>query len=281
MRIAGDSSTHLSSPADPPADADPPERLILTIVAEDGDWSGFGPVEEPIEQAAAALARHRHLSFARGREASVVLGSDTLVRRLNKTYRGKDASTNVLSFPYQIPPGAAWDDGAYLGDVVLAAETIRHEATDRGIEPRHHLQHLVVHGLLHLLGYDHQTEAAAERWRAWRPRSWPRSALPTPMPLRPRPDRQRESGVDWLSCHERQANDRQNGRSIHRLGPPRSRPTVGSRRCAPGSACPAPRPCGRCWRMRSRAPATAAPSPPRSGRCCCASCASARYASST
>ena len=49
-----------------------------------------------------------------------------------------------------------------MGDVVLAAETVRHEVADRGIEPRHHLQHLVVHGLLHLLGYDHQTEAAAE-----------------------------------------------------------------------------------------------------------------------
>ena len=158
MATAGDSSTHLSSPVD----AEPPERLLLTVVAEDGDWSGFGPVEEPIQQAAAALARHRHLPAARGREASVVLGSDALVRRLNKTYRGKDASTNVLSFPYQSPPGPASDDGCYLGDVVLAAETIRHEAADRGIEPRHHLQHLVVHGLLHLLGYDHQTEAAAE-----------------------------------------------------------------------------------------------------------------------
>ena len=162
MSTAGDSSTHLSSPADPPVAAEPPERLILTIVAEDGDWSGFGAVEEPIQQAAAALARHRQLPSAHGREASVVLGSDALVRRLNKTYRGKDASTNVLSFPYQPPPGGAASDGAYLGDVVLAAETVRHEAADRGIEPRHHLQHLVVHGLLHLLGYDHQTEAAAE-----------------------------------------------------------------------------------------------------------------------
>ena len=161
MSISRDSSTHLASSADEPADEEPLERLILTIVEEDGDWSGFGSLAEAIQQAAAALARHRHLQSARGREASVVLGSDTLLRRLNKTYRDKDAPTNVLSFPYQPPPGTASDDGVYLGDVVLAAETLRHEVADRGIEPRHHLQHLVVHGLLHLLGYDHQTDAEA------------------------------------------------------------------------------------------------------------------------
>ena len=84
------------------------------------------------------------------------------MRRLNLAYRGKDAPTNVLSFPFQRPPGTAGDADAYLGDVVLAAETVRREAAERGIEPTHHLQHLVVHGLLHLLGYDHETDAAAE-----------------------------------------------------------------------------------------------------------------------
>ena len=96
----------------------------MTIVEEDGDWSGFGLIEEAIRAAAAALARHRRLESARGSEASIVLGSDALVRRLNRTYRGKDAPTNVLSFPSQKLPGAASDDGAYLGDVVLAAETV-------------------------------------------------------------------------------------------------------------------------------------------------------------
>jgi probable rRNA maturation factor len=157
MSVPGDSTS-----SSWPADSEPRERLTLTIVEEDGDWSGFGTLEEAIRQAATALARHRHLQPACGSEASVVLGGDALVRRLNNTYRGKDAPTNVLSFPYRKPPGPAADDSPYLGDVVLAAETVLHEAVERGIEPRHHLQHLVVHGLLHLLGYDHQTDAAAE-----------------------------------------------------------------------------------------------------------------------
>ena len=157
MSVPGDSTSSLS-----PADSEPPERLAVTIVEEGGDWSGFGPIEEAIRAAAAALARHRRLESARGSEASIVLGSDALVRRLNRTYRGKDAPTNVLSVPSQKLPGAASDDGAYLGDVVLAAETVRQEAVEFGIEPGHHLQHLVVHGLLHLLGHDHQADAAAE-----------------------------------------------------------------------------------------------------------------------
>ena len=161
MRFAGDSPP-APSPADIAAEPEPPGRLSVTFVMEDGDWSGFGPTEEPIRQAAAALSRHRRLSIEPGSEASVVLGSDALVHRLNRTYRGKDAATNVLSFPFQHPPGAGSEHGAYLGDVVLAAETVRLEAGEHGIEPRHHLQHLVVHGLLHLLGYDHDTDSEAE-----------------------------------------------------------------------------------------------------------------------
>jgi len=89
-----------------------------------------------------------------------VLADDALLRSLNRSYRGKDAPTNVLSFPFQGPPGGA--EPRHLGDVVLAVETIRNEAGEQGIAPMHHLQHLVVHGLLHLLGFDHDTVAQAE-----------------------------------------------------------------------------------------------------------------------
>ncbi len=165
MSVADDRSSSLAppapAPADEPADAEPPERLTLTLVEEDGDWSGFGPLQDVVGDVAAALGRDRRLRSAAVGEASVVLASDALVRKLNRAHRGKDAPTNVLSFPFQRPPGAGEDAGNYLGDIVLAAETVRREAAERGIEPRHHFQHLVVHGVLHLMGYDHDTDAAA------------------------------------------------------------------------------------------------------------------------
>lgn len=140
---------------------DPPDPLTVGLVHEDGDWDAFGPLADAVRQAARALAGHRRVPRMPASEASVVLGSDKLVRRLNRDYRGKDAATNVLSFPFQKPPGAGGEDAIYLGDVVLAAETVGREAADRRIEPRHHLQHLVVHGLLHLLGYDHRDDEEA------------------------------------------------------------------------------------------------------------------------
>ena len=91
-----------------------------------------------------------------------MLGSDALVRRLNRTYRGKDAPTNVLSFPFQRPPGAGPRTAPIWATWCWRPRRSRLEADERGIEPRHHLQHLVVHGLLHLLGYDHQTDTEAE-----------------------------------------------------------------------------------------------------------------------
>lgn len=153
-----------SAAADPEPLSSPPLPLALTIVAEDGDWSAFPSVEPAIMAAAAALAGHPSLLQVHDCEASVVLGSDALVRRLNGTYRHKDAPTNVLSFPHQPPPGGEDREGPrYLGDVVLAAETIAREAAAQGTPPLDHVRHLVVHGLLHLVGYDHQEEAGAQR----------------------------------------------------------------------------------------------------------------------
>lgn len=71
---------------------------------------------------------------------------------LNKQWRGKDSPTNVLSFPADVPP---IDGRRILGDVVLCAPVVVREAIEHGKQPAHHWAHLVVHGLLHLLGYDH------------------------------------------------------------------------------------------------------------------------------
>jgi probable rRNA maturation factor len=159
MNESGDSVTVSDTAVEP--DPEPPNSLSLSIVREDGDWPDGEGLEAAIHRAAAALARHDAGTRARGAEAGVALASDAFIQRLNAAYRGKDAPTNVLSFPFQPPPGAD-RERRYLGDLVLASETIRREAGERGIPLLHHAQHLVVHGLLHLLGHDHESDAEAE-----------------------------------------------------------------------------------------------------------------------
>ena len=101
-------------------------------------------------------------------EVSVRLTTDEEVRALNAQYRGKDRPTNVLSFPMldaeEIDAIAGAGGGeALLGDVVLAHGVCAREAAEKGVEIRSHAAHLIVHGTLHLLGYDHEeSEAEAE-----------------------------------------------------------------------------------------------------------------------
>jgi probable rRNA maturation factor len=95
-----------------------------------------------------------------------VLTDDAEMRTLNRTWRGKDASTNVLSFPAGEPRGETPGEPCALGDVVLAAETVLTEADAQGVEAADHVAHLVVHGMLHLLGFDHEREADTLRMEA-------------------------------------------------------------------------------------------------------------------
>jgi probable rRNA maturation factor len=87
-----------------------------------------------------------------------VLGGDAEMRDLNRVWRGKDAPTNVLSFPAD-----AKHDRGFLGDIVLAYETTLREANERDISLADHVSHLVIHGMLHLLGFDHEDDEDAER----------------------------------------------------------------------------------------------------------------------
>jgi probable rRNA maturation factor len=99
-------------------------------------------------------------------ELSLVLASDAFVRELNRDYRGKDAPTNVLSFPALGPYDPITGGELVLGDVVLALETCRREAEAQDKRLADHLSHLVVHGVLHLLGYDHVEKADAREMEA-------------------------------------------------------------------------------------------------------------------
>lgn len=93
---------------------------------------------------------------------SVMLTDDAAVRTLNRDFRGIDKPTNVLSFPASPMPGAPPDALKQLGDIAIAYETTQREAADEGKPFAHHLSHLAVHGFLHLIGYDHETDAEAE-----------------------------------------------------------------------------------------------------------------------
>ena len=80
-------------------------------------------------------------------------------RTLNRDYRGKDYATNVLSFPAELPPGVVLP---LIGDLAICAPVVLREAAEQGKLPRDHWAHLTVHGVLHLLGYDHIVETEAE-----------------------------------------------------------------------------------------------------------------------
>ncbi|MGF1641217.1 MAG: rRNA maturation RNase YbeY, partial [Rhodospirillales bacterium] len=97
-------------------------------------------------------------------EVSVLLSDDDTVRRLNRDHRGQDRATDVLSFPDEggrraVPPPA--DRPLVLGDIVVAYQTVAAEAAAEGKSLADHLSHLVVHGMLHLLGHDHRIDAEA------------------------------------------------------------------------------------------------------------------------
>ncbi|WP_133499537.1 rRNA maturation RNase YbeY [Cognatilysobacter terrigena] len=84
-------------------------------------------------------------------------------RKLNRTYRGKDYATNVLSFPAERPQGLPDDvELPDLGDLVICADVVAREAAEQGKKPADHYAHLTVHGVLHLLGWDHQEDDEAE-----------------------------------------------------------------------------------------------------------------------
>ena len=110
------------------------------------------------EEAVRAALMQSKAKIAGAAELSIVLSNDAEQRILNRDWRGIDKSTNVLSFPQIEPFGAVQ---GLLGDLILARETLVREAGEMGISFEDHFTHLVVHGFLHLLGYDHMDDDEA------------------------------------------------------------------------------------------------------------------------
>jgi probable rRNA maturation factor len=154
--------------------------IDIAVSIDAPDWSALGAdfadedalavALEPLVEAAIAAGAlpDGPLAFGsegpdRPAELSIVFADDATVQRLNRDYRGKDAPTNVLSFALTEAdepdfPGAP----LMLGDVILAYETVMAEAARDRKAPADHTRHLVVHGILHLLGHDHLTDVEAE-----------------------------------------------------------------------------------------------------------------------
>ena len=137
-----------------------PPALEAELVIEDDRWSATPEVEAAVNAAIAALCATRPRGLPAASTATIVLACDSVVAALNARFRGKQTATNVLSFP--AGPGATAPGAApYLGDVIIAHETVAREAADSGITLVHHVQHLTIHGVLHLLGYDHSLDRDA------------------------------------------------------------------------------------------------------------------------
>jgi probable rRNA maturation factor len=133
---------------------------LIDVIVEAPQWDTASAAEATVRRALSEAAIATGADF-KDRVLAVLLTDDAAIRRLNAQWRGIDKPTNVLSFPPAPNPGKQMRAVTSLGDIAIAYETTAHEAEVEEKPFDHHLAHLAVHGFLHLLGYGHDTEAAA------------------------------------------------------------------------------------------------------------------------
>ncbi|MBV9235121.1 MAG: rRNA maturation RNase YbeY [Xanthobacteraceae bacterium] len=157
----------------------------VDIIVEAPAWNALRGVKPALRRAISAAAKPMQLTQS---ELAIVLTDDAAIRELNRRWRGSDKATNVLSFPAHglVPPGSG---PRPLGDVVIAYETMAREAQEQGLPFTHHLTHLAVHGFLHLLGYDHESDTEAETMEQLERDILARLDVPDPYATREEADR--------------------------------------------------------------------------------------------
>jgi probable rRNA maturation factor len=133
--------------------------ITVDIEIEDEAWTSAAPDAEALVWRAAQAVLDAHEDIE-GQGVVILLTDDDSVQALNRDFRQKDYATNVLSFPS--PPNPE----GQIGDIALAYGVCAREAAEQGKSLDHHLQHLVAHGVLHLLGYDHEGDDEAEAMEA-------------------------------------------------------------------------------------------------------------------
>ena len=144
-------------------------EIEIAISLRDSAWSTALPEAAVVARRAAAAALEAAPALSGQVELGVVLADDAFVRTLNRDYRGQDRATDVLSFPVHEPPQLDRPPGEMplmLGDVVLARETVQRDSASAGVGLADRVSHLVVHGVLHLLGHDHDEPDAERRMHA-------------------------------------------------------------------------------------------------------------------
>lgn len=139
-----------------PAFKDDGAAITVDVIVESPLWEKAADAEAVIRRALTHAAKS---TAQREAEVAILLTDDSAIREINRQWRDQDKPTNVLSFP----AGPAGKDSAHLGDIVIAYETLAREAAADNKPFADHLAHLVIHGYLHLLGYDHVSDADAAR----------------------------------------------------------------------------------------------------------------------
>jgi probable rRNA maturation factor len=139
-------------------------KVALDISVPSGLWRGLPRARALARETIAAAVAESGLAREDGAEVSLCLADDARLRELNLRWRGVDKPTNVLSFPAALP--GRFGQLVAVGDIALAYETLTREANELGAPLADHYRHLVAHGFLHLIGYDHATDEEAERMEA-------------------------------------------------------------------------------------------------------------------
>jgi len=133
---------------------------LLSTLVECESWNQHEGFEALASEVIARAVTATQIKLAKGAEVSLLLCDDARIAKINCEWRGLDKPTNVLSFP--AAPRALLAKSPAVGDIAIAYETVAREAVDEGKTFRDHYMHMVLHGFLHLLGYDHETDAEAE-----------------------------------------------------------------------------------------------------------------------
>jgi probable rRNA maturation factor len=162
---------------------------VTDVLVTAACWQAESDAEAVIQRAIAAAAETVEADVGDA-ELAVMLTDDDGIRTLNANWRGIDKPTNVLSFPALQPSsdGGADDAPRLLGDIAIAYETTRKEADGEDKPFDHHLSHLAVHGFLHLIGYDHETDDDAEVMEALETEILAQLGIPDPYGNRERMD---------------------------------------------------------------------------------------------